>query len=181
MKGIVFTEFLDMVGQRYSLDMVDDIIDDAHPPSGGAYTAVGTYSHEEMVALVQALAQRVATGPSQLLQAFGQHLFGRFVQLYPALFENTSGALDLLAGIEDIIHTEVRKLYPDAELPRFQVLAHSARQLVLLYQSSRHFEDLAEGLIRGCCAHFGTHFTLERAATSTDAGRCERFTLTLQD
>ena len=54
MKGIVFTEFLEMVEDRFSLDMVDDLIDDCDLPSGGVYTAVGTYSHEEIVALVSA-------------------------------------------------------------------------------------------------------------------------------
>lgn len=45
MKGIVFTEFVDMVEAQFSADMVDDILDDAAPASGGAYTAVGTYDH----------------------------------------------------------------------------------------------------------------------------------------
>ncbi len=45
MKGVVFTEFIEMVEDQFSADMVDDIIDDAQPPSGGAYTAVGTYDH----------------------------------------------------------------------------------------------------------------------------------------
>ena len=45
MKGIVFTEFLEMVEDKFSADMVDDIIDDCDLASGGAYTAVGTYPH----------------------------------------------------------------------------------------------------------------------------------------
>ena len=65
MKGVVFTEFLDMVADRFSPDMVEDIIDDAQLPSGGAYTAVGTYPHEEMVAMADGLglyACQVAAG-----------------------------------------------------------------------------------------------------------------------
>lgn len=33
MKGMVFTEFLEMVEAKFSADMVDDIIDDANPAS----------------------------------------------------------------------------------------------------------------------------------------------------
>lgn len=40
MKGIVFTEFLEMVESHHSADMVDDIIDAARLVSGGIYTAV---------------------------------------------------------------------------------------------------------------------------------------------
>ena len=39
MKGIVFTEFLDFVADRYGEDTVDDIIDASELPSAGAYTA----------------------------------------------------------------------------------------------------------------------------------------------
>ncbi len=67
MKGLVFTEFLDMVEQRFSADMVDDIIEASDLPSGGAYTAVGTYSHSEIVALVQQLAIRTGIAVPDLL------------------------------------------------------------------------------------------------------------------
>lgn len=52
MKGIVFTEFLEMVADKFSADTVDTIIEEADPPSGGAYTAVGTYDFAEMASLV---------------------------------------------------------------------------------------------------------------------------------
>jgi hypothetical protein len=49
MKGMVFTEFLEMVEAKFSADMVDDIISDSDLPNGGAYTSVGTYDHSELV------------------------------------------------------------------------------------------------------------------------------------
>ena len=178
MKGVVFTEFLDMVADRFSPDMVEDIIDDAELRSGGAYTAVGTYPHEEMVAMVVALSQRSGVAVPALLKVFGEHLFGRFVQAYPSFFKPGVGAFEFLAGIEDIIHAEVLKLYPDAQLPRFQVEHHDTERLVLIYQSPRHFEDLAEGLIHGCLAHFGEPLVVARSLIDCDGGRQERFVLT---
>ena len=41
MKGIVFTEFLEMVEERYSAEVMDQILLGAKLPSGGAYTARG--------------------------------------------------------------------------------------------------------------------------------------------
>ncbi|MBH9552330.1 heme NO-binding domain-containing protein [Inhella gelatinilytica] len=166
MKGVVFTEFLEMVEARFGADRVDDILDDAQPASGGAYTAVGTYPHGEIVALVQALAVRTETPVPALLRAFGEHLFSRFVQAYPRFFVGMTDALVFLAGIEDVIHAEVLKLYPDAELPRFHVVLHEPQRLVLDYESSRHFEDLAEGLMRGCVAHFGGGIQVHREAVA---------------
>lgn len=180
MKGIVFTEFLEMVEQRFSPDLADDIIDAANLPSGGAYTAVGTYPHEEIVALVQALSARSGIGIPDLLRSFGQYLFGRFVVAYPGFFTAQRDTFGFLSGIELIIHAEVRKLYPDAELPKFDIEAHTPQQLVLRYHSGRHFEDLAQGLIEGCIAHFGGGISLQREQVDSGTARSERFILTRQ-
>ncbi|MCX7200840.1 MAG: hypothetical protein NTV17_00650 [Burkholderiales bacterium] len=41
MKGMIFTEFLELVERTYSPEMADDLIDASNLPSGGAYTSVG--------------------------------------------------------------------------------------------------------------------------------------------
>lgn len=181
MKGIVFTEFLEMVEIRFSADMVDDIIHDARLPHGGAYTSVGTYPHEEMVSMTVALSHHSGVATGELLRIFGEHLFGRFVIGYPTFFHNATDAFGMMAGIENVIHTEVRKLYPDAELPKFDVEHHDAKRLVLMYDSRRHFEDLADGLMRGCIAHFGGGIDIARETVDAGPLRRERFTLTRQD
>lgn len=178
MKGVVFTEFLEMVEDRFSADMVDDIIDDAQLPHGGAYASVGTYPHSEIVSMVVALSQRSGLAVPDLVRTFGEHLFGRFVLAYPGFFTGVTGTFEFLSGIENIIHAEVLKLYPDAELPRFIVEHHDAHRLVLLYQSPRHFEDLAEGLMHGCVAHFGEPIRIERETNTATATAGQRFTLT---
>ena len=172
MKGMVFTEFLEMVESKFSADMVDDIIEDSDLPSGGAYTAVGTYDHAELVTMVGALAQRSGLPVPALVHAFGLHLFGRFHALYPKFFEGTSNALDFLEGIETVIHTEVRKLYPDAQLPQFDC-ARSASGLDMVYPSPRHFGDLAAGLIDGAVAHFGDAVSVTRRDLPDGAIRFE--------
>ena len=162
MKGMVFTEFLEMVESKFSADMVDDIIDDSDLASGGAYTAVGTYDHGELVQMVVALAKRTDLPVPALVQAFGLHLFGRFHAMYPAFFQDIASALDFLEGIESVIHTEVRKLYPDAQLPKFDC-TRSADGLDMVYSSPRHFGDLAEGLIKGAVEFFGDKVSVHRA------------------
>ena len=53
MKGIVFTEFLDLVEDKFGLEMVDKIIQSSDLESGGIYTSVGTYKFSEMLQLVE--------------------------------------------------------------------------------------------------------------------------------
>jgi hypothetical protein len=175
MKGLVFTEFLEMVEAKFSANMVDDIIEDCVLESGGAYTAVGTYDHHELVLLVTALSQRSGVPGSSLVLAFGEYMFQRFRVFYPGFFTSVHSALDLLEGIESVIHTEVRKLYPDAQLPKFDCV-RSVDGLTMDYSSPRHFGDLAEGLIRGAIAHFGDKLDLSR---ETRHDGTVRFTLRL--
>ncbi len=161
MKGIVFTEFMEMVESTFSADMLDDIIDAADLPHGGAYTSVGTYDHGELVRMVVALSQKTGAAVPDLVNAFGRHMFGRFHALYPGFFAGVPDALTFLSGIEDIIHAEVIKLYPDAQLPKFQCQRMGAG-LEMIYLSPRHFEDLAHGLIEGAVAHWGGGLKVER-------------------
>lgn len=161
MKGMVFTEFLEMVEAKFSADMVDDIIDDANPASGGAYTSVGTYSHEELVDMVVALSNRTQIPVPVLVRTFGEHVFGVFARSFQQFFEGVPDALTFLSGIEDIIHAQVIKLYPDAQLPKFDCL-RDGNQLTMIYHSDRHLADLAEGLIMGCGQHFGDNLTIQR-------------------
>ena len=48
MKGIVFTEFLDLVEAKFGAEVLEEMLDAADLKSGGAYTAVGYYDHAEM-------------------------------------------------------------------------------------------------------------------------------------
>lgn len=155
MKGVVFTEFLDYVGATAGSDVVDDIIDDCAFEHDGAYTAVGTYPHQEMIALVGALSRRSETSVPDVLSGFGRHLCSRFATLYPGFFDSKRCLFDFLESVHDHIHVEVHKLYPDAELPAFKTHARSEHSLDLDYRSCKPLADLAEGLIKGASDHYG--------------------------
>lgn len=176
MKGMVFTELMEMVESTWSMDMADAIIHRSQVPSGGAYTAVGTYPHEEIVALVTALSAGTGMAVPDLVRAFGKHLFGRFAVAYPRFFQGIEGSFQFLSGIEDVIHAEVRKLYPDAELPTFEVEA-GAGTLSLTYFSEHPFADLAQGLIEGCIAYFGEAIEVTREPVPNLPGAQARFIL----
>lgn len=155
MKGVVFTEFMEMVEARYSPALLEHLVDKAALPSKCAYTAVGTYPAGEMISLVSLLSTKTGAPVPALLKLYGEHLFGRFEVKYPRFFDQVSNAFDFLARVENHIHKEVIKLYPDAELPSFTIETHSPSYFCMVYSSSRPFGDLCEGLIVGCLKHFG--------------------------
>ena len=180
MKGIVFCEFVEMMEAEFSAEMADEIISSTELESGGAYTAVGTYDHNEMLALVTQLSEKTGAPVPDLVTAFGRYLFGRFVELYPAFFEGVDGAFSFLDRIEEHVHVEVRKLYPDAELPTFATSRPNDDTMVMVYQSTRPFADLARGLIEGCIAHYGEPVDVHMEDLSDEGRTHVRFTLTRQ-
>jgi hypothetical protein len=154
MKGVVFTEFLGYVESTAGSDMVDDIIDDCRFGHGGSFTAVGTYPFQDMAALVGALSKRTSIAMPDLLHGFGHHLCGRFALLYQQYFEAKKSLFDFLESVNDQIHVEVKKLYPDAELPAFATHARTSDRLDLDYRSCRPLAALAEGMIEAASKHY---------------------------
>ena len=73
----------------------------------------------------------------------------------PILVEHCQDSFTLISAIDSYIHVEVKKLYPDADLPSFQTEQTEPNQLWVRYRSVRGFADLAEGLFEGCFDHYG--------------------------
>lgn len=168
MKGIIFTEFIELVEEKFGYVMVDDIIQSSNLPSGGAYTAVGTYSHSEIVKLVSVLSQRTGISIDDLLKIYGKHLLSVFLRSYPQFFENVGSAFSFLQKIDNYIHLEVQKLYPDAELPKFLIQNLNENELEMTYQSERKMSALAEGLIEATLDHYQQASSVEKIILEED-------------
>ncbi len=154
MKGFVFTEFLEMVEDKFGYDVADEIVEEDKLPSKGIYTSIGTYSHEEMVSLVVNLSHKTDIAVPDLLHAYGKYLFNVFSKNYSVFFKDVTCAFDFLERIDNYIHIEVKKLYPDAELPSFEI-TRNGNEMAMLYKSSRKMSDLAVGLIEACMEYYG--------------------------
>ena len=160
MKGIVFTEFLEMVEEKFSLEVVDTIIENSNLTSEGIYTSVGTYEFNEMVSLITSLSKEVNIEAGELIQVFGHYLFSSLGKAHPEVIENFTNPIGLLYAIEDHIHVHVQKLYPEAELPTFKILEKTDTSISMIYASSRGLYRLAHGLIEKCFEHYNSSATV---------------------
>ena len=143
MKGLVFSQFIDMVEERFGPDLLERIIGVCNLPSGGVYSSLGTYDFDELAQLVGALSHETNLPPGALIKAFGMYLFGRLVKLYPQFLDGETSTMGFVPKVENYIHHEVRKLYPDAQLPAFDCEPIGSDRLVMTYRSQRPFADLA--------------------------------------
>ncbi|MCX4026928.1 heme NO-binding domain-containing protein [Endozoicomonas sp. SM1973] len=162
MKGIIFTEFIDMAEKYFSPEMVDILLSETNLPSKGIYTSIGSYDISELLALIDVLSKHSDKTVKELLQFFGFYLFGRLASIYQELLTDITGTFQMLEKLDDHIHVEVKKLYPDADIPKFEVIHIDKKELKIRYQSSRPLADLAEGLIKGCIAHYNEKLELTR-------------------
>lgn len=177
MKGVIFTEFLGFIESQFGLPMADHLVTATSPDSGGSYTSVGTYSANELIAMVVELGKKTDTPVPDLIKAFGAHLFNHFVDAHSDTLGNVKSTEELLSQVENRIHVEVRKLFPDAELPTigFEQLEPNTSEVI--YNSKRPFADLAEGLIAAAIEHFEDPIVLTREDLPPADGSHAKFTM----
>lgn len=162
MLGIVFTEFMEMVEEKFSFDMVDNLINNTGIGLYSGFTSVGDYNHNDLIRLVAELSKETKIPVDDIVVNFGCHLFHRFSVNYTQFFENQDCMFDFLERIEEFIHPEVKKLYPKALLPKFFFQHIEPDILKIIYSSKRPFGNLAHGMIEGCGEYFGEKIKIER-------------------
>ena len=174
MKGLIFTEFLE---EKFGLEVLDRLTSLPSLQNKGAYSSVGNYSHGEMLMMLDELHTGADLPHKALIMAFAEWMFEVFLRIHPEFFERIDNSFDFLFGIETVIHSEVRRLYPDARLPDFECERRTETELVMDYSSWRPFADLAEGLIQASSAYFNDKVEVVRESGPTGDGCSARFIL----
>ena len=121
-----------------------------------------------MVSLVTELSKKIDIPIGDLLRVYAVHFFDVLLKSYPQFFEKQKTAFGFLASIDNYIHPEVLKLYPDAELPRFDAEMKSDKVMHLKYYSSRKLSDFASGLIQGTLNHYDEGITMKMESLVDD-------------
>ncbi len=56
MKGIIFTEFLELVEDKFGLELLEEVLEMSEDE--GIYTSVGSYDHKDLVRLIINLSKK---------------------------------------------------------------------------------------------------------------------------
>jgi len=158
MKGVIFTFLADMVEEQFGLEAWDGILSEAG--LNGIYVSTETYPDEEVFRLVEATHKATDIPTADLIKAFGQYAFSKFQKSHPAFCKPEYTLKEFLQTVDSVIHVEVKKLHPDAQLPSFKYEEDADNELTMLYTSSRKLCMLAEGLIAGAADFYQTEYTL---------------------
>ena len=176
MKGVIFTEFLDMIESSHGMDLADRVLTKVCPGEVG-FTSVGTYDYQVMIRLIMEYSDAVDKPTRDVIRNFGKYLYHRLRAVYPTSTVDVSNTIEQVLKVEYFIHEEVLKLYPDAEIPHFIFPETADGIFQIEYLSARPFADLAEGLIEASIEHFEDDFVIERTDLPGAAGTHALFRL----
>jgi hypothetical protein len=161
-KGIVFNLLEQAVTDRYGEEVWDSLLDAARVE--GVYTAVGTYPHEQLQAIVGAASAALGIPADDLVRWFGREALPMLAAKYPGFFDGRADTRSFLLTLNEVIHPEVRKLFPGAYAPSFEFDASVDDELSLSYNSHRNLCSFAEGLIEGAADRFDEDVFIEQTS-----------------
>lgn len=170
MKGIIFNLLEEVVTTHLGEKAWDGILDGSGVR--GAYTSLGNYPAEEFSRLLESLSLTGGKSNRETLRWFGRLAMPHLADRYPEFFTAHKGMRSFLLSLNDVIHAEVRKLYPGAEVPVFEFEAPAGADaqdaLIMHYRSKRKLCQLAEGFIAGAAERFGEHVTVTQSSCMLD-------------
>jgi len=165
MKGVVFNLLEETVRRAFGVDVWDELVDAAGV--SGAYTSLGAYPDPELEALISAAMRKLSMDRDAVLRWFGQSAIPVLAELYPKFFNEAASGRDFTAGVNTIIHAEVRKLYPGAECPHFRIADAADGGMVMEYLSSRRMCALAQGFVEGAAVWYGEAVEFEHTTCTS--------------
>lgn len=169
MKGIVFNLLEEIVSEQHGLETWDSLLDTAQVD--GAYTSLGNYPDAELLALVGAASTALGAPADDVVRWFGRNAIPKFYERYPQLFDPHRTTSQFVVTLNDIIHPEVRKIYPGADPPEFDYQEVSESRVVMGYRSKRALCSFGEDLLLGTGEHYGQWSRSPGRCASSEAMR----------
>jgi len=156
MKGIIFNLLEDFIVEKLGEEGYDKIIESCDLETREPFVGPGSYPDGDLFALAGKAAEAMGTPLPDALRAFGRFCIPELAKRFPAFFNPHDNPKGFLKSVESVIHTEVRKLYEDAEPPHFEYEDPAPDRLVMRYRSRRRLCRLMEGLLEGVGDYYKT-------------------------
>ena len=160
MKGIVFNLLEEIIQREHGEDTWDALLEATQLE--GAYTSLGNYPDEDLTKLVAAASAALGVPAEAVVRWYGRKALPLFAKHYPHFFEGHKSTRSFLLTLNSIIHPEVRKIYPGADVPDFRFDTSSDEVLVMEYKSGRKLCMFAEGLMEGAAEYFGEGVVIQQ-------------------
>jgi predicted hydrocarbon binding protein len=156
-----------MIEDKYGFDISDEVI--VSSGLDGIYSQAGNYPVTQMFQLVDSLSKLINVSSQEIVYMYGKYLFKILIKIYPLSVEKYKNSFEFISNVEDIIHPEVKKLYPDSELPNFEIIIFNDKELKIMYKSTKPLMELAKGLMVGCANYYDEDIDISYTQQNMDS------------
>lgn len=139
MKGLLFTELLEMVEEEYGYTVANAVVLNAELRSRGIYANARTYHWKELSLIMGHLHQQTKVPFDLLGQRFGRHLCKRILIAYPQH--------------KNYINRIFALITKKAEVPVFRYIYSDDKSLTLLYNPKVRANCMTNSVIQGYLEH----------------------------
>lgn len=174
MKGIIFKHFESFVCDNFGEETFEAVLENTTLETQGVFLGPGSYPDSDLFALVSTAVGMLGVPANDAVYSFGVYLFGKLLQGHGEYAEGHD-LRSFVASVHSVIHVEVLKLYPGAELPEFRHRVDSEGNMRLEYRSVRKLCALFRGLLDGAAAHFEEVVSAEELRCMHDGAECCEF------
>jgi hypothetical protein len=170
MKGVIFNAVEDAVGRAFRTDGWDDTFGRAEVD--GSYTSLGNFD-EDLAAVVGALPDETGGTIPERLRWTGINCVPFLVEAFPRFFDEIT-LEDFSPALNHTIHPELRKLYPGATPPDFEISSIDDQIISMRHVSDRKLCFLGEGLTIGVASHLSRTLHIDQPSCTHDGDpHCE--------
>ena len=177
MKGIVFNLLESFVCEGWGDEKYEEILSLCPLQTKEPFVGPGTYPDSDLMAIALKAADTLGVPLPDALRAFGAYSFPRLVRKFPQFVAGHDHPMAFLLSVEDVIHVEIRKLFPKAVTPSFGYRQVDDDHLVIEYRSERKLCQFMEGLIEGVSSYYNTEINYQQGRCLHRGDDCCEFTL----
>lgn len=170
MKGHIFNLLEQFIEESAGPEALDEILDACVFSGDGVFVRPGNYPDEDLVEFVDKAVDRLGITVKEAHSAFGTWIYPHLTRLVPETVTQREHPKVFLMDLERIHEVELRKLWPDAQPPRFRCEDTGPDTMRIHYDSPRQMFDLLEGVLRSVEQYYGVTLRFERRLVSGPAG-----------
>jgi hypothetical protein len=155
MKGYIFTEFLEMVEDRYGFVLMDRIILNANLESDGVYTSVGSYPQKELIELMKQLSIEIKEDIKTIMMYTGERIYNTSLNTFNKKLLLLEMNFPFIERLKNYLTNECRSIFNNDEI--LNVKFTSEENSLIAHFEFKEVETslLMEGIIKGCISVMG--------------------------
>jgi hypothetical protein len=170
MKGHIFDLLEKFIREQVGEDALYEIIDACSFDTSAAFVRSAVYPDDNLYEMVGRAVDRLGIEPEVAHAAFGRWIIPELGNLMPGVFDRYDGPCAFLAGLDEMHQVSLKKIYPDAEPPRFAYQSINEEEGVIRYQSPRGLHHFMAGCLEGVADVYGVRFAIEWEPPASGTG-----------